>query len=211
VARARVVLCALALAVAASTGACQTDREVTSPAPVPVTDKLIASAVLTVDDLPEGWVAAEEATPINTDVIADHPCDDKLKELEPKESTSEDFDLGQLHLSNSVAYFPGRGSSVDKLFRDIADDCKQVVTADQGLSIRTAPLSFGVLSDDTLPLRFEFEPKTGPILESDLILIRDGNVVSIIRLDGPRPSDKALLDTAVRVSIGRVGAIAQQI
>ena len=34
----------------------------------------------------------------------------------------------------------------------------QVVVAEQGLSIRTLPLDFGVLSDDTLALRIELEP-----------------------------------------------------
>lgn len=205
------VIAALGLGVALTLGACRTDRELTSPEPVRVTDKLIASGLLTVEDLPDGWVEATEATPINTDVIAEHPCDDKLKELEPKESASADFTQGELHLSNSIAYFPGGGGAIERLFRDIAEDCKQVILADEALLVRASSLPFGVLSDDTLPLRFEFEPDVGPILESDLILIRDGNVVSIVRLDGPRPSDKALLDTAVRASIGHVGAIATQI
>jgi len=192
-------------------GACRTDRELTSPEPVPVTDKLMAGGVVTVEDLPAGWVEAAEATLINTDVIADDPCDDQLKKLDPKESASVDFDLGAVHLSNSVAYFPGGGAAIEQLFRDVAEDCKQVVLADQGLSVRTNALDFGVLSEETIPLRFEFEPDVGPIREFDLILVRDGDIVSIVRLDGPRPSDKTLLDTVVRVSLGRVGVIATQI
>ncbi len=205
------VIAAMGLSVALFLGACRTDREITRPAPVPVTDKLIASGVLTAEDLPDGWVEAAKATPINADVIAGHPCDDKLKELEPKESASADFTLGGLRLSNSIAYFPGGGPAIERLLRDIVEDCKQVTVADQALKIRADALPFGVLSNDTFPVRFEFEPDVGPILESDLILIRDGDVVSIVRLDGPRPSDKTLLDTAVRASIGRLGAIATQI
>lgn len=199
------------LGVVLTFGACQTDREITSPEPVPVTDKLVASAVLTVEDLPDGWVETAEPAPINTDVIADHGCDDKLSDLDPKESASVGFDLGEVHLSNSVAYFPGDGGAVEDLIHDIAEDCKQVVLADQGLAIRTLGLDFGVLSDNTLPIRFEFEPDVGPISETDLILIRKGDLVSIVRLEGLRPSDKALLDTAVRVSIGRLGTIDAQI
>ena len=204
------LIAALGLGAMLTLGACRTDRELTSPEPVPVTDKLVAGGVLTVEDLPSGWAAAEP-TPINADVISDDPCDDQLKKLDPKESASVDFALGETHLHNSIAYFPGGGSAIEQLLRDIAEDCKQVLLSYQGLSVRTGALDFGVLSDDTLPLRFEFEPDVGPILETDLILIRDGDIVSIVRLDGPRPSDKNLLDTVVRVSLGRVGAIATQI
>lgn len=203
-------IAALSVGMTLLVGACSTDREVTRPEPVPVTDKLINEAVLTVEDLPDGWVASKEVTPIATDVIVDHDCDDALKELEPKEEGGADFDLGDVHLSNQVAYFPGNGSRVDSLLRDIADDCKQVVISDKGLSIRAQRLDFGVLSDDTLALRFELEPETGPITERDLILIRDGDLVSFVRLTGLRPSDKALLDTAVRVSIGNIGLLADQ-
>lgn len=203
-------IAALGVGMALLVSACSTNREVTRPEPVPVTDKLINEAVLTVEDLPEGWVASKEITPIATDVIVDHRCDDKLKELEPKEEAGADFDLGDVHLSNQVAYFPGNGAAVDSLLRDIAEDCEQVVIAEKGLSVRTLPLDFGVLSDDTLPLRFELEPTTGPITERDLILIREGDLVSFVRLTGLRPSDKALLDTAVRVSIGNLGLLAEQ-
>lgn len=203
-------IAALGLGMTMVLGACSTDREVTRPDPVPVTDKLVAGALLTADDLPDGWTEAAEASPITTDVLADHGCDDKLTELEPKEVAAVDFDLGELHLSNQVAYFPGNGARLDTLMRDLLDDCEQIVLADQGLAIRTTGLDFGVLSDDTLALRFEFEPTTGPILERDLILIREGDLVSFVRLSGPRPSDKALLDTAVRVSIGRLGLLADQ-
>lgn len=205
------LIAALGLGAMLTLGACRTDRELTSPEPVPVTDKLVAGGVVTAEDLPAGWVPAAEPTPIDTDVIADHPCDDQLKKLDPKESASVDFTSGALRLSNSVAYFPGGGSAIEQLFHDIAEDCKQVELVEQGLSVRAQALDFGVLSEDTLPLRFEFEPAAGPILETDLILVRDGDIVSIVRLDGPRPSDKALLDTVVRVSLGRVGAIATQI
>jgi hypothetical protein len=191
-------------------GACSTDREITRPEPVPVTDKLINEAVLTVEDLPDGWAESAETTPIATDVIVDHKCDDALNELEPEVEGGADFDLGGLHLSNQVAYFPGNGAQIDTMMRDIAEDCEQVVIAEKGISVRTLPLDFGVLSDDTLPLRFELEPTTGPITEHDLILIREGDLVSFVRLSGPRPSDKALLDTAVRASIGNLSLLADQ-
>ena len=36
--------------------------------------------------------------------------------------------------------------------------------------------------------------------------MRAGDLISTIRLDGPRPSDKVLLDTVTRVAIGNLGA-----
>ena len=84
-----------------------------------------------------------------------------------------------------------------------------MVVADEDISVRTAALDFGVLSDDTLALKFELELPNGPIEERDLIIMREGDLVSIVRLNGPRPSDKELLDSVVRVAIGRLGRLAE--
>ena len=78
------------------------------------------------------------------------------------------------------------------------------------MSLRTAALDFGVLSDDTVALKVEAELADGTIEERDLILIRDGDLVSVVRLVGPRPSDKELLDSAVRTSIGRLSELADE-
>jgi hypothetical protein len=199
---------ALGVGAALALGACQTDREVTRPEPEPVTEELAGDALLTVEDLPEGWAVSDEATPIATEVLPEHPCDDALADLEPEVDTSTDFTGPGGTLSSGVAHFPGQGAAAEQLVRDIAEDCAAVVATDSGVSVRTSPLDFGVLSDDTLALRFEIEPQTGAITERDLIVIRRGDLVSTIRLDGPRPSDKALLDSVVRVAIGRLGTLA---
>ena len=98
---------------------------------------------------------------------------------------------------------------VDRLFRDVAEDCEQVVVTAEDISMRTSELDFGVLSDDTLALKFELELPTGAIEERDLIIMREGDLVSLVRLTGPRPSNKELLDTVVRVAIGRLGRLAE--
>lgn len=195
---------ALALVVTA----CSTDREVTRPEPLPVTDERLASALLTADDLPSDFEAAAEATPVASQVVPEHECDDALDDLEPRRQAAADFSNGTSRLSITVAWYPGGGGAVERLYRDVGNRCAQVVVSDQGLSLRTSALDFGVLSDDTLPLRFEVEPDSGPIEERDLIVIRNGDLVTTIRLDGPRPSDKVLLDSAVRTSIGRLGRVA---
>jgi hypothetical protein len=74
--------------------------------------------------------------------------------------------------------------------------------------VRTSELDYGVLSDDTLALKFELELPTGAIEERDLIIMREGNLVSVVRLTGPRPSNKELLDSVVRVALGRLGRLA---
>jgi hypothetical protein len=198
-------LAALGLGAALALAACSTDREVTRPEPEPVTTERLTDALLTVDDLPDGFTEAASETTISTEVVPEHDCDDRLAELEPEDAVSADFAGSGRTLSSTVAYFPGAGGAVEQLLRDIASDCAAVVVSDQGLAIRTGALRFGVLSDDTLPIRVEVEPSSGPIEERDVILMREGDLVHVIRLTGPRPSDKGLLDSVVRVAIGRLG------
>jgi hypothetical protein len=186
---------------------CNTDREVTEPEPVPITDKRLTAALVTAEDVP-GFTAAAEGTPISTDLIPEHECDDAIKDLEPEEAVSADFTSGTAVLTNTVAWFPGGGGNVDALIREIAEDCAAVVVAEEDLSLRTSALDFGVLSDDTLALKIEAELADGTIEERDLILVREGDLVSIVRLTGPRPSDKELLDSVTRVAIGNLGELA---
>ncbi len=199
---------ALALGAVVAVGACSTDREITEPDPVPVTQKLLAANLLTEDDLPAGLTAQEgDGTPIDAEVLPEHGCDDRISDLDPKQAASRDFTGDGITLTATLAWFPGNGGAVEQAYRDVADDCEQVVAADAGLAIRAGALDFGVLSDNTLAIRFEVEPTTGAITERDLIVMRQGDLVYVIRLTGPRPSDKALLDTAVRVAIGRLGLL----
>jgi hypothetical protein len=96
---------------------------------------------------------------------------------------------------------------VEALLEDVAEDCEAVVVDDQGLSLLTSSLDFGVLSDDTLAIQMEVESPDGSIEERDVILMREGDLISLIRVTGPRPSDKELLDSSVRVAIGRLGQL----
>lgn len=196
---------ALGLGMALALTACSTDREITTPEPEPVTEEVLTDALITVDDLPSGWAEADGDTTIATELVPEHECDDRLGELEPEEAVSADFAGSGVTLSSSVAWFPGAGGAVEQLIRDIAADCSSVVVADEGLAIRTGALDFGVLSDDSLPIRVEVEPNSGPIEERDLVVLRQGDLVHFIRLTGPRPSNKSLLDTVVRDAIGRLG------
>ncbi|MEO6318437.1 MAG: hypothetical protein ABIP36_06610 [Acidimicrobiales bacterium] len=190
--------------------ACQTDREVTKPEPQPVTEERVSAALLTIADLPDTFTAAEPATSIATDLVPEHECDDAITQLDPEQVATADFTSPGARLTSTVASFPGQGGAVEQLYRDVAEDCAEVVITAANLSLRTRRLDFGVLSDDTLPLQMELEPATGAIEERDLILMREGDVVSLVRLTGPRPSDKELLDTVVRVALGRLGFLAQE-
>lgn len=199
----------IVVGVALLAGGCRTDREVTQPKPQPVTEERVAAALLTVDDLPDSFTAAAEGTPIDTEVIVQHECDDAIADLEPKQTATTDFTGSGTRLTTTVAWFPNRGGAVDRLYRDAAKDCAEVVVVEEGLSLRTSALDYGVLSDDTLALKFELELATGSIEERDLIIMRQGDLVSIVRLTGPRPSNKELLDAVVRVAIGRLGVLAE--
>ena len=198
----------LCLGTALALSACRTDRELTEPDPIPVTEKLLVGAQLTTDDLPAGFTAKDgPGTAINDDIVPEHNCDDDLKKLEPKLSASTDFTGNGVAFTDTMTYFPGQGGAVEQLYRDIASRCASVVVADKGIAIRTTGLDFGVLSDDTLAIRVEVEPDTGAITERDVIVMRRGDLLHVIRLTGPRPSDKGLLDGAVRIAIGRLGLL----
>jgi hypothetical protein len=201
----RRTVAALGLGATLALAACSTDREVTRPEPEPVTTERLTDALITIDDLPGSFTAAEDETTIATELVPEHDCDDRLGELAPEDAVSADFAGGGASLSSTVAWFPGAGGAVEQLLRDVAADCASVVVPDEDLAIRTGGLDFGVLSDDTLALRVEVEGSSGPIQERDLILRREGDLVHIIRLTGPRPSDKGLLDSVTRLAIGRLG------
>ena len=190
--------------------ACQTDRKVTEPDPVPVTEERLSEALLTIDDLGEAYTPASEGTPLSTEALPEHECDDAIAELEPKEEATADFTGAGSTLSSTVAWLPGGGAAAEQAFRDALDDCSSVVAPDEGLAIRTRRLDFGVLSDNTLALQIEVEPTTGTIAERDVIVMRSGNLLSVIRLTGPRPSDKVLLDEVVRLALGRLGLLADE-
>ena len=199
---------AVALSAALALGACRTDRELTEPEPLPVTEELLVGALLTVEDLPAGFAAVDgPGSPISEEIVPEHDCDDGLGDLKPEESASTDFTGDGAAVTDTVAWFPGQGAAVEALFRDLAAKCGQVVVPDAGVSIRTGALDFGVLSDDTLAIRIEVEPDTGTITERDIVLMRQGDLVHVIRLSGPRPTDRGLLDGAVRVAIGRLGLL----
>lgn len=189
-------------------GACRTDRELTVPEPIPVTETNLEATLLTTADLPAEFAAEDgPGSPINTEIVPEHDCDDALTDLKPKQSVSRDFSAKGVQLTDTAAWFPGQGAAAEQLYRDVASRCSQVVVADKGLAVRSGALDFGVLSDDTLAIRFEIEPTTGAITERDLIVRRQGDLLHVIRLTGPRPSDKTLLDAAVRITIGRLGLL----
>lgn len=199
---------ALGLGASLALGACSTDRVVTRPDPVPVTEERLTEALIDDGDLPDGYEVVDgPGTPISAEILPEHGCDDALADLEPQEAASRDFTGPDTRVTHTVAWFPGQGGAVEQLFRDVANDCDSVVVAEEGLSIRTGRLDFGVLTDRTLPIRFELEPDVGPIEERDVVIRRAGDLVSVITLVGPRPSDKALLDGAVRVAIGYLGLL----
>jgi hypothetical protein len=203
---ARAVTVAVGLALVA--GACQTDRKITEPDPVPVTEERLTEALLTAEDLGGAFTAADEGTPISTEPLPEHQCDDAIGDLESREEATAAFTGTGSTLSSTVAWLPGGGGATEQAFLEALEDCASVVAPDDGLAIRTKRLDFGVLSDDTLALQIEVEPTAGNIEERDVIVLRSGDLVSVIRLTGPRPSDKVLLDEIVRLALGRLGLLA---
>ncbi len=190
-------------------GGCRTDREVTRPEPEPVTQERLAAALVTDTDVPSPFTLAEDAEPLGAEMVPEHECDDPLADLEPEQSATATFTGADSTLENTIAWYPGRGGAVNATYRALLSDCGQVVVTDADLSFRAEPLDFGVLSDDTFPLVFVLEPAQGTIEERNLIVLVAGDLVSTIRLDGPRPTSLSVLDAVTRVAIGKLGLLDQ--
>jgi hypothetical protein len=188
---------------------CQTDREITRPDPQPITAERLAASVLTDTDVPAPFTLDEDAEPLGSEMVPEHECDDRVAGLEPEHSATATFTDPDGTLENTIAWYPGQGGAVNDAYRDLVSDCRQAVVDDAGLSFRTEPLDFGVLSDDTLPMVFVLELEDGTIEERNLIIMQAGDLVSTIRLDGPRPSNLEVLDAVTRVAIGKLGLLDQ--
>lgn len=206
--RAALTAMTIVVGVALIAGGCSTDRKVTKPEPVPVTEKRLVAALLTVDDLNDSFTAAAEGTAVNAELIPEHECDDAIKDLEPEVVATADFTSGAVVLNNTVAWFPDNGPAVEQVYEDLAEDCEAVVVAEEDLDLLTTELRLGVVSDEMLALAIEAQLADGTIEERNLVLMREGDLLSFVRFSGPRPSDKVLLDRVVRVALGRLGLLA---
>jgi hypothetical protein len=203
-------LASLVAVAALVAGGCSTGREITRPKPQPITQERLTEALLTDADVPSPYSLAEDAEPLGTEMVPEHDCDDPVAELEPKESATATFTSADATLEHTVSYFPGQGGSVGSAYRELLEDCEQVVVAGEGLSFRASNLDFGVLSDDTLPIVFTMDSEGDAIEERNVIVMRAGDLVSTIRVDGPRPTNLELLDTVTRVAIGNLGLLDQE-
>jgi hypothetical protein len=204
--RAVATLVAVAALVA---GGCRTDREITRPDPVPVTEERLTEALLTDIDVPSPYVLAEDAEPLPAELVPEHECDDRLADLEAQRAVSATFTGPDATFTNTIAWFRNNGDAVGAAYTALLTDCRQAVVADSNLSFTTRTLDFGVLSDDTLPIVIAIQPETGPIEERVVIVMRTGDLVSTIRYEGPRPTDLVVLDAVVRVAIGKLGLLDQ--
>ena len=208
-ARAAAIVAAASMLVASG---CQTDREITRPDPEPVTADRLEGALITEDDVPSPYELAESAEPLGPEVVPEHECDDELSALSPAESAAVTFTGAGLGttLTNTVSHFPDGSGQAASVYNSIISKCRQVVVDDAGLSFTTKPLDFGVLSNDTLPLVVTLESADGSIEERNVIVIVADDLVSTIRLNGPRPTDLNVLDQVTRVAIGNLGLLAQE-
>jgi hypothetical protein len=193
-------------------GGCQTDREITRPEPAPVTEERLSEALVTEDDVPSPYELADGAEPLGPEIVPEHDCDDELTALAPAESVDVTFTGAGIDttLTNTVSYFSGGAGQAASVYNSIISKCRQVVVDDAGLSFTTKPLDFGVLSDDTLPLVVSLESSDGSIEERNVIVIVADDLISTIRLNGPRPTDLNVLDQVTRVAIGNLGLLAQE-
>jgi hypothetical protein len=193
----------------AALGAC-TDRELTEPDPVPVNQARLEAATVAGPDLTEGFSPRDDAGGIADPVVPDHPCDDEIEDLLPRDEASSAASDGAYVLESVVAWFPAQGGAVPDAFRRVRDECSAVSEVGATTSIRADDLDFGPLSDNVLSLLFEVEQTGQGITETGVVVIRRGDLVGVLRLRGPRPISRELLDTATRTAIGRLTLLQQQ-
>jgi hypothetical protein len=198
----------MVICTALALGAC-TDGEVTAPDPLPLTTARLAQATVGVQDLPDDFAQQTAAPGIAAPVVDDHRCDDILETLEPADEVTSAASDGTQTLVSVVARFPGGGGVAEQAFRQAQQTCRSVSTPGGEAAIRAGPLDFGVLSDDTLAIVFEVETLQGRITETAVVVIRRGDLVSVLRLTGPRPVSRTVLDQSTRVAIGRISELAQ--
>jgi hypothetical protein len=186
-------------------GACSTNREVTRPDPVEITDELLAKSVLTVGDLPSGWTAVPAPVPFATELLPEDECDDPLAAVEPAHEAAATFALGGVTFTNQIVHL-ANGQAYDELVFDMAEDCAELVLDDE-TAVRTGAFDFGALTANSLAVKVEVERPSGPIEERDFVVLRRGNLVSILRAVGPRPIDTDVFDTAARRALNRLAAL----
>ena len=186
-----------------------TDREVTRPEPVPVTQSRLERATVTFDDLGDPYQRAEPQGGIGVSLV-EHPCDDLLEDLTPRQEAASAASDGEHLLESVVAWFPGQGAAVPDEFRKAADECAEVSESGAKNAVRSSLLDFGALSDDSLAISFEREPTGGPITEDAVVIMRRGDLLSVLRLSGPRPVSRETLDEAARIAIGRLTLLEEE-
>jgi hypothetical protein len=187
-------------------GAC-TDREVTEPEPEPVTQDRIDAALLTAGDLPNG-ADAGDGPGVAAEVLPELPCDDFLTELEPEMEASRTLRSGPVTISSTVAYFPDRGASTANRILEVRSECRRAAVTATGEQVRSDPLRFGALTGRVGAIKIEREPTTGPITEIALIVVREGDLLHVLRASGDRPVNRDLLDQATREAIAKLSELA---
>jgi hypothetical protein len=175
----------------------------------PVTIGRLAQATVAARDLPDGFRQVLAAPGIEGEVVVDHRCDDAIEELEPAEQVTSAASDGAQTLVSVVAWFPGESARAENAYRRAASSCRSASTPGGSMIVRASPLDLGPISDDVLATLFEVEER-GMIHETAVVLIRRGDLVAVLRLDGPRPVSRRVLDQVTRLGINRLSEAARR-
>ena len=162
-----------------------------TPDPTPA-DADMTALLVTVDDLPLGWVESDPSTdnPGDTDPSCITALDDLFRDS-PSASTSFDSPFTGEYFYESAAKL---GTNADAVFNQLVDGldaCTDVSFVHDGRTISgmIEPISFDEYGDDSAAWRMTFLADGG-IVEYDLLAARYADVIMVFAFAGAWPIDE---------------------
>lgn len=163
-----------------TTGAVTSTTEKRAPAD-------IASALLTVGDFPTGWSEAppdEDEEDDGSDCASDFDMDEQVPPKAKAERNFQESDMGPFVFHAVASYeSTGQAKEVLRLFGDFLKKCQTFESTDEDGTKTTgtmSALSFPKLGDDTYALRMTFKQEEGFSGSGDVIVIREGDAVTLL-------------------------------
>lgn len=175
----------------------------------PTVSMALAGVALALDDLPDGF--AQLPAELSGDVGG--PCghpdfarkDNKLGEIEVRFQSS---DLGPFVLQNLVVFPEADAADAFAYARSSIDCSEWTETGDDGVptTFRVSPLELAPVGDDSFAVRIELDIEGVGNLVTDTVLIRVGNILSVLGYTTVSSPDLATLAALAETAAEKMAA-----